>query len=109
MEGFGGILSDLYYSKEVEKYIGMAIKGIAKRKNLEFYFKIIHETLKISKGARISRSIEAVERDVNIVDCVLDGLRNTEAVSPKMWESMFSFLEEVTYVSKRKLTYSQVR
>lgn len=35
----------------------MAIKGIAKRKNLEFYFKIIHETLKISKGTRIAKSI----------------------------------------------------
>ena len=40
--------------------MSLSIKGIANRKSLEFYFKVIHETLKISKGARIARSIEAV-------------------------------------------------
>jgi hypothetical protein len=62
IEAFAAIIGDIFYSKEVEKYMSLSIKGIANRKNLEFYFKVIHETLKISKGARIARSIEAVEK-----------------------------------------------
>jgi hypothetical protein len=42
IEAFAVIIGDLYYSKEVEKYMALAIKGIANRKNLEFYFKVIH-------------------------------------------------------------------
>ena len=65
--------------------MAMAIKGIANRKNLEFYFKVIHETLKLSKASRIARSIEAVEREVNIVDCVLDGLKSAKTITDNLW------------------------
>jgi hypothetical protein len=99
----------MYYTKEVEKYISLAIKGIANRKNLEFYFKVIHETLKLSKVTRINKSIEAVEKDVNIVDCVIDGLKTSQQHSSKMWECMFEFLEEVINVSRKKMTYFQAR
>lgn len=34
VEAFAAIIGDLYYSKEVEKYMSLAIKGIANRKNL---------------------------------------------------------------------------
>ena len=42
MESFGTVLSDLYYTKVIDKYIGMAIRGIADRNHIEDYFKIIH-------------------------------------------------------------------
>lgn len=93
VEAFAAIIGDIYYSKEVEKYMALAIRGIANRKNLEFYFKVIHETLKLSKASRISRSIEAVEKEVNIVDCVLDGLKSSQTISDSLWECMFEFLE----------------
>jgi len=35
----------------------------------------------LSKQARISKSIDAVEKDVNIVDCVIDGLKNAHPSS----------------------------
>ena len=89
VEAFAAIIGDLYYSKEVEKYMSLAIKGIALRKNLEIYFKVIHETLKLSKASRIARSIEVVERDVNIVDCVLDGLKSAQGITDNLWECMF--------------------
>lgn len=89
--------------------MSLSIKGIANRKNLEFYFKVIHETLKISKGARIARSIEAVEKQLNIVDCVIDGVKATPNISDNLWESMFEFLEEVTYVSRKKVSFNQCR
>ena len=87
--------------------MALAIRGIANRKNLEFYFKVIHETLKLSKASRISRSIEAVEKEVNIVDCVLDGLKSSQTISDSLWECMFEFLEQVTYVSRKKLSFAQ--
>jgi hypothetical protein len=65
--------------------------------------------LKISKNARITKSIEAIEREVNIVDCVIEGLQNPSAISNKIWECMFEFLEEVTYISKKKLTFFQIK
>lgn len=40
--------------------MSLAIKGIANRKNLEFYFKVIHATLKLSKGTRITKTIESI-------------------------------------------------
>lgn len=92
VEAFAAIIGDLYYSKEVEKFMSLSIKGIANRKNLECYFKVIHETLKISKVGRMGKSIEAVERDVNIVDCVIDGLKSGEHFTENLWECMFEFL-----------------
>lgn len=70
---------------------------------------MIHETLKLSKVNRIARSIEAVEKEVNIVDCVLDGLKSAQNITANLWECMFEFLEEVTHVSKKKLSYLQAR
>jgi len=40
--------------------------------------------LKISKGPRISKCIEAVERDISIVECVVEGIKNND-LSDKMW------------------------
>ena len=34
VEAFAAIIGDLYYSKEIEKYMALSIKGIALRKNL---------------------------------------------------------------------------
>lgn len=108
IEAFALLMAEYYYSKQIEKYIGLAIKGIAIRKNLEVYYKLIDEILKISKGPRISKCIEAVEREISIVECVIEGIKNTE-ISDKMWECMFQFLQEVTYVSKRKITFAQIK
>jgi hypothetical protein len=40
----------------------------------------------------MGKSIEAVERDVNIVDCVIDGLKSGEHFTENLWECMFEFL-----------------
>jgi hypothetical protein len=58
---------------------------------------------------RIGKNIEAIEKEVNIVDCVIDGLRSRQTMSDKIWECMFEFLEEVTYVSKKRLNFVQVK
>jgi hypothetical protein len=34
IECFAALLSDLYYSKEIDKYISLSVKSIASRKNL---------------------------------------------------------------------------
>lgn len=89
VEAFAAIIGDIYFSKEVEKYMSLSIKGISNRKNLECYFKVIHETLKLSKVGRMGKSIEAVEKEVNIVDCVLDGLKSGDHFTENLWECMF--------------------
>ena len=45
---------------------------------------------------------------MNIVDCVLDGLKTSQNINDNLWECMFEFLEEVTFISRKKLTFKQV-
>ncbi len=40
----------------------------------------------------MGKYVDAIEKEVNIVDCVIEGLKNTQTLSDKIWECMFEFL-----------------
>lgn len=62
IEGFATLLNNIFYGRQIERFIVLSIKAIKELKNPESFLKVIHESLKLCKGQRMNRAIETAER-----------------------------------------------
>ena len=84
------MLTNPYYKKEIEKYISECIYGIKKKKNMDAYLKIIHSSLKKNKD--FASFIGRIDKEINIVDTVVNSVITSQKISTKAVENMFEFL-----------------
>lgn len=91
----------------MEKFISECIYGIKKKKNTDAYLKIIHSSLKKNKD--FANFIARIDREINIVDTVINSVISSQNLSTKAVENMFEFLEEVNHYASNKLTVAHIK
>jgi len=57
IESFATLLNNVYYSRQIERFIVSSIKAIKELKNTESFLKVIHESLKLCKGSKMNKAI----------------------------------------------------
>lgn len=71
IEALAVLLVSPYYSKQVEYFVTLSMKAIKEKKAIDSNLKLIHEAMKVCKGAKMHRVIESIERDMPIIDTVV--------------------------------------
>ena len=87
IKAFSELLVNDFYKKETEKYVSASIYGIKEKRNMDSYFKIIHNSL--SKNRDFAKIIEKIDRELNIVETVVNSVISSEKLSIKAVENMF--------------------
>lgn len=77
----------------MEKFIIHAFQNIKKRINVESSLKIIQYTLKYSRSWSMETIINRLEKDLNIIDEVIEAVLQNKDISDEAIGSLFLFLK----------------
>ena len=77
----------------MEKFIIQAFQNIKKRINVESSLKIIQYTLKNSRSFSMETIINRLEKDLNIIDEVIEAVLQNKDISDEAIGSLFLFLK----------------
>jgi energy-converting hydrogenase A subunit M len=77
----------------MEKFITHAFQNIKKRINVESSLKIIQYTLKNSRSFSMETIINRLEKELNIIDEVIEAVLQNKDISDEAIGSLFLFLK----------------